>query len=101
MTAAGSTQTHGGFCQHGNVRHTCCDQQRRCLTDDSDPAAPPVSPEHNDLLLQALPPLVLLQADVAVVLPRVQPPGDGSTQVCQGPVEVMVQQAGGGFQESL
>lgn len=60
-----------------------------------------MSPEHNDLLLRALPPLVLLQADVTVVLPRVQPPVDGSTQVCQGPVEVVVQQTGGRFQESL
>lgn len=60
-----------------------------------------MSPEHNDFLLRALPPLVLLQADVTVVLPWVQPPGDGRTQVCQGPVEVMVQQTGGGFQQSL
>lgn len=55
-------------------------------------------PEHDDLLGQVLPPLVLLQADVAVVLSRVEPLGDGRAKVSQGPVEVVVQQTGGGFE---
>lgn len=56
-----------------------------------------VLPEHDDLLCRVLPPLVLLQADVAAVLSWVEPPGDRCAQVSQGPVEVMVQQAGGCF----
>lgn len=54
-------------------------------------------PEHDDLLCCILPPLVLLQADVAAVLSWVEPPSDCCTQVSQGPVEVMVQQTGGCF----
>lgn len=56
-----------------------------------------VLPEHNDLLCCILPPLVLLQADVAAVLLWVKPSSDCCTQMSQGPVEVMVQQAGGCF----
>lgn len=56
-----------------------------------------VLPEHNDLLCCILPPLVLLQADVAAVLLWVEPPSDCCTQMSQGPVEVMVQQTGGCF----
>lgn len=60
-----------------------------------------VIPEHDDLLCCILPPLVLLQADVAAVLSRVEPPSDCCTQVSQGPVEVMVQQTGGCFKQCL
>lgn len=38
-------------------------------------------PEHNDLLSWSLPPLVLLEADVTVVLSWVQSSCDSSTQV--------------------
>lgn len=47
--------------------------------------------EHDDLLSGVLPPLVLLEADVAVVLSWVESPRDSSAQVSEGPVEVMVQ----------
>ena len=46
-------------------------------------------------------PPVLQQADVAGVLPRHQPPRHAGPQVGQGPVEVVVQQAGGGLKEGL
>ena len=42
--------------------------------------------------------LVLQHTDVAGVLPRHQPTGYAGPQVSQRPVEVMVQQAGGGLQ---
>lgn len=60
-----------------------------------------VIPEHDDLLCCILPPLVLLQADVAAVLSWVEPPSDRCTQVSQGPMEVMVQQTGGCFKQCL
>lgn len=56
-----------------------------------------VSPENNDLLRCVLPPLVLLEADVTAVLSWVESSCDSSTQVSQGPVEVVVQQIGGCF----
>lgn len=56
-----------------------------------------VLPEHDDLLGRVLPPLVLLEADVAVVLSWVESSRDGGAQVSQGPVEVVVQQTGGRF----
>lgn len=61
-------------------------------------------PEHDDLVRRrrrVRPPLVLLQADVAAVLSWVEPPSDRRPQVRQGPVEVVVQQAGGGFKQRL
>lgn len=56
-----------------------------------------VLPENNDLLRCILPPLVLLEADVTAVLSWVESSCDSSTQVSQGPVEVVVQQVGGCF----
>lgn len=58
-------------------------------------------PEDDDLLFTLLPPFVLLQADVAVVLSRVESPADGLPQVGQRPVQIRIQKIGGGLQQSL
>lgn len=57
----------------------------------------PEVPEHNHLFPGVWPPLVVLQADVAVLLKWVESPCDGGAQVSQRPVQVMVEQAGGRF----
>lgn len=47
-------------------------------------------PENNDFISSFLPPFVLLETDAAVILLWGKASGDRSSQVTQGPVEIVV-----------